>query len=63
MPITLEMISSAELSPEIKEQRIDMIESNDGGYTWTGFIQRGPDGQDEDGQGQKPSFPEFIKIT
>jgi hypothetical protein len=54
MPITLEMINSTELSPEIKEQRIDMIESNDGGYTWTGFIQEiGPDGQDERWAGAK----------
>lgn len=47
IPITLQKMSSTDLPVNMKEQQIDMIESTDGGSTWSSEIKEfGPDGVD-----------------
>ena len=44
-PIDIEMLSSSELLTDLSGQRIEMLSSEDGGQTWSGFVEEyGPDG-------------------
>jgi len=53
-PITLKRMNSTELPVETQELQVDMIESHDGGVTWSSAVKEfGPDGLDARWSGAK----------